>query len=288
MESFRTAKSAVAKPADWLTVIAFLKALQKMQPNDPYLIQQLALATYKSEVPDKLAALVEAKRILEQLAPATSSDAETVGLWGAVHKRLWETTGTRPTSTSRSGRTRAATSSRTTTTTASTSPSSSTRARRSPTGDEALADRVVARRIRREVLALCEELARRGHACRRRDAFWVLATRVEALVRSWRRRRGRGCWPRRIAKAPQAWMAATMVEQIAKLKALGAAEDAAPPLRRSCIARPCLRAHNLGFGEALDGHSRAVRGRARRRIASASRASCSRSTSGRRCRARSS
>ena len=89
-ENFHKAKAAVKEPADWLTVIAFLKALQTMQPNDPYVIQQLALATYKSELPDKLSALRKAKDILAPLAPATSSDAETVGLWGAVHKRLWQ------------------------------------------------------------------------------------------------------------------------------------------------------------------------------------------------------
>src|SRR5512132_116991 len=90
MENFRKAKAEVKKPIDWLTVSGVLKALQEMQPNDPYIIQQLALATYKSEMPDKVQALRKAKDILMPLAPWTSSDAETVGLWGAVHKRLWE------------------------------------------------------------------------------------------------------------------------------------------------------------------------------------------------------
>jgi hypothetical protein len=88
MESFRLAKAGVRKPSDWFKPMAF--RLRTMQPQDPYILQQLALATYKSEIPDKLAALQEAKAILSQLSPTTSADAETVGMWGAVDKRLWE------------------------------------------------------------------------------------------------------------------------------------------------------------------------------------------------------
>src|SRR5262249_11797121 len=84
------AKNEVTDPADWLKVVATLDRLRKLQPSDPYIIQQLALATYKSKQPDALQSLQKAKSILEELLPATSSDAETVGLWGAVHKRLWE------------------------------------------------------------------------------------------------------------------------------------------------------------------------------------------------------
>lgn len=36
--------------------------------------------------------MAEAKRILERLKPYETTDAETLGLWGAVHKRLWELT----------------------------------------------------------------------------------------------------------------------------------------------------------------------------------------------------
>jgi len=90
MESVRLAKARVQKPSDWLKPMAFLERLRTMQPQDSYILQQLALATYKSEIPDKLTALHEANKILAQLSPTTSADAETVGLWGAVHKGLWE------------------------------------------------------------------------------------------------------------------------------------------------------------------------------------------------------
>src|ERR1041385_1553748 len=62
------------------------------RPEDPYIIQRLALLTYKSKHPTEEAALKEARDLLAVLNPATSNDTETLGLWGAVHKRLWEAT----------------------------------------------------------------------------------------------------------------------------------------------------------------------------------------------------
>jgi hypothetical protein len=62
-------------------------------PEDPYIIQQLALVTYKSEQPTPAAALTEARDLLLALDPERSNDTETLGLWGVVHKRLWEETG---------------------------------------------------------------------------------------------------------------------------------------------------------------------------------------------------
>jgi hypothetical protein len=60
------------------------------RPEDPSVIQRLALVTYKSERPTPLAALEEARALLAPLNPETSNDTETLGLWGAVHKRLWD------------------------------------------------------------------------------------------------------------------------------------------------------------------------------------------------------
>ena len=62
-------------------------------PEDPYIIQQLALVTYKAKhdtSEKEIAALREACDLLYTLNPATSNDTETLGLWGAVHKRLWD------------------------------------------------------------------------------------------------------------------------------------------------------------------------------------------------------
>jgi tetratricopeptide (TPR) repeat protein len=62
-------------------------------PEDPYIIQQLALVTYKAKQDSsekEITALREARDLLSKLNPATSNDTETLGLWGAVHKRLWD------------------------------------------------------------------------------------------------------------------------------------------------------------------------------------------------------
>ena len=58
-------------------------------PEDPTIIQQLALVTYKSDYPDRETALRDAAGLLTTLSPQTTNDPETLGLWGAVHKRLW-------------------------------------------------------------------------------------------------------------------------------------------------------------------------------------------------------
>ena len=79
--------------SNWASAKRFLNKARALAPHDVYVVQQLALATYKSKQPDALSALHEARSILQQLNPLTSNDAETLGLWGAVHKRLFEATG---------------------------------------------------------------------------------------------------------------------------------------------------------------------------------------------------
>ena len=59
------------------------------------MIQKLVLATYKSKLPSHLEALKEALSILQVLKPETSTDPETLGLAGAIYKRLWEEQGDR-------------------------------------------------------------------------------------------------------------------------------------------------------------------------------------------------
>ncbi len=59
--------------------------------EDTYLIQRLVLATYKAREPDELSALNEALRVLDtKLNLKESNDPETVGLAGAVEKRLFD------------------------------------------------------------------------------------------------------------------------------------------------------------------------------------------------------
>jgi hypothetical protein len=82
---------------DFMTAKILLTAMRSMKPgdqpwtgNDTYVLQRLALATYKSRQPTPIAALEEARELLAFLDPSTSNDTETLGLWGSIHKRLWE------------------------------------------------------------------------------------------------------------------------------------------------------------------------------------------------------
>lgn len=76
---------------DFITAQPLVARLRELQPGDPYLIQQHALVTYKSKSPDPVTALHKARDILQdKLAPQQSNDPETLGLWGSIHKQLWE------------------------------------------------------------------------------------------------------------------------------------------------------------------------------------------------------
>jgi hypothetical protein len=190
LELFRQEKQKAKKPADWQAVLEVLDRLQNVQPSDQYIIQQRALAMYKSEYPGVITSLRAAKTELEKLKPDTSSDAETVGLWGAIHKRLWNATKDRADldKAIRSyGRgyfikddyynginfafllnIRASVSE----------------------GEEAMVDRALARRVRRDVLTICDALldadrtkpADAADKLKVDDVFWINATKAEALL----------------------------------------------------------------------------------------------------------
>src|SRR6185295_18763019 len=89
MKMFRQARSA----ENWAGAKMALEQLKISLPGDPFILQQLALATYKAKQPDAKSALAEARDILGALQPQTTNDPETLGIWGAIHKRLWELDG---------------------------------------------------------------------------------------------------------------------------------------------------------------------------------------------------
>ena len=189
LEMFKQAKSRAKKPVDWQGVLEILERVEKLQPNDAYIIQQLALATYKSEFPGVISSLQKAKDTLSALKPDTTSDAETAGLWGAIHKRLWTKTrdaadldkairsygrGYYIKDDYYNGINYAFL----------------LNARASLTdGDDALVDRKLAQRIRTDVLKICDDLIESdakkpenaADKLKAEDMFWVKATRVEAL-----------------------------------------------------------------------------------------------------------
>jgi hypothetical protein len=80
---------------DWAQAKILLTTMRALAPDDTWVLQQLALATYKEgdaehrdDPGQRRQALTEAVGVLEDLNPRISVDAETLGLWGAAHKRL--------------------------------------------------------------------------------------------------------------------------------------------------------------------------------------------------------
>ncbi len=176
---------AAKKKGDFASAKIFLQAILQMRPNDDYVVQQLALATYKSESPNAKAALEEALDILKKLGPETSNDPETLGLWGAVHKRLWDLSNEatfldEAIAAYERGfylkqdyynginfafllNVRAAV--------------------EEQTGNhaEAIADFITARRVRNDVLQICQNALESGVQSEA-DKYWILATMWEAAV----------------------------------------------------------------------------------------------------------
>lgn len=70
--------------------IELLEKAAKVTPANDFILQRLALATYKSKLPNSLDALFKAELILEELNPEHTTDIETLGLSGAINKRIYE------------------------------------------------------------------------------------------------------------------------------------------------------------------------------------------------------
>lgn len=80
--------AAVAESNFGQAVVAFENAA-KVKPDDAYILQQLALATYKLKLPSELEALMRGLAVLKNLNIEFSNDPETLGIAGAIRKRLW-------------------------------------------------------------------------------------------------------------------------------------------------------------------------------------------------------
>jgi hypothetical protein len=228
-------EDAVARQ-DFVTAKSLLAAVRNMmrseapeRPEDPYIIQRLALLSYKSKHPTEEASLREAQTLLSAFDPDTSNDTETLGLWGAVHKRLWSLTGELAhldasirayergfylRNDHYNGINLAFL--------------LDLRASRAAEPADAVADFVLARRVRKEVKEICEKwLVQNAPAGAAPQAaqqaaehrYWILATLGEAML-------GLGDAAARqqlelaYAAAPHSWMSDTTREQIARLEPL--------------------------------------------------------------------
>jgi hypothetical protein len=217
--AFAKAKRAVSQPSDWLVVVSCLEAWRLLQPDDPFIIRELALATYCSDYPDKLTALTRAREILEVLTPRTSDEPPIVFRWGAIHKRLWELRGSKAdldeaihayqrgfVLKSEVGN--------------GINYAYMLNVRASLLGgEEAVEDRAIAKRVRREVLALCDELLRqKGSDQTSEDEYWVRATRAEALFGLGREAEFKEALKDLEIGAPEKWMVERTMRQIEHLQ----------------------------------------------------------------------
>jgi hypothetical protein len=236
------------KKGDWLKAKILLDDVREMRkakdPNipadqqtekteDPYILQRLALATYKSKYPSPQEALKEARNLLALLEPQTSNDTETLGLWGSVHKQLWELTkdesyldvavrayerGFYLRNDYYNGINFAFL--------------LNVRASNSAEPAEAISDFVQARRVRQEVLSICEQwlvdnptpsslegppkIATKHPESR----YWLLATVAEAYFGVGDAAEGQHRLDEALSAAPEEWMGKTTQDQIGKLNVL--------------------------------------------------------------------
>ncbi len=216
MEQVQKAKAG----KDFLTAKGLLQAIRLMAPNDTYVVQQLALVTYKSKHPDEARALDEARAILETLDPLRSNNAETLGLWGAIHKRLFEITkdraqldaaifayekGYRLLADYYNGINWAFL--------------LNVRASLSEPAD-AIADFVLARRTRADVLEICKKRLEslKESESNREERYWILATMAEAALGMGDDALATQNLALAATVAPEAWMPDSTNEQLTKLR----------------------------------------------------------------------
>ncbi|HEV7684129.1 MAG TPA: TRAFs-binding domain-containing protein [Pyrinomonadaceae bacterium] len=218
------------------TILASVREMMKPKPvitagepvieraEDPYIIQRLALLTYKSKKPTEAAALEEARELLKVLNPATSNDTETLGLWGAVHKRLWDSTKDAAKDTDYLNE-------------AVRSYERgfylrndyynginlayllNVRCANTPTPAEAIADFVQAQRIRREVLEVCRDFLNTERPTVDVQ-YWVKATQAEAYIGIGDNVQGQLTLTEAMSLPVAQWMKDSTQEQLDKLTPL--------------------------------------------------------------------
>jgi hypothetical protein len=236
------------KKGDWLKAKMLLDEIREMRKakdpeippdqqtekaEDPYILQRLALATYKSKFPSPEEAFKEARDLLALLEPQTSNDTETLGLWGSVHKQLWELTkdeshldeavrayerGFYLRNDYYNGINFAFL--------------LNVRAANTAEPGEAISDFVQARRVRKEVLSICEQWladnpppaslvgAPKIATKHPESRYWLMATVAEAYFGVGDAAEGQHRLDEALSAAPQEWMGKTTQDQIGKLKQL--------------------------------------------------------------------
>lgn len=213
---------------DFPTAISLWTTLRAMVADDACAVQKLALATYKSELPDPIAALEKAKALLAGLHPEVSTDTETLGMWGAIHKRLWELKNTRADLDAAifsyekgfhlkndhyNGINLAYL--------------LNVRSSISPPA-EAIADFIQAQRTRRKVIRFCQDRLNLKHQpvdqeeerLAKKERYWVLATMAEAHFGLGDEANAKVCLDQAFALNPANWMKESTETQLESLRKL--------------------------------------------------------------------
>jgi hypothetical protein len=221
LDAFREARQV----GDFVMARAYLLKLLKTNPDDVYLVQQLAIATYKIK-PVTIDSLEEARTILSVLDPEKSGDPETLGIWGGIHKRIWEVTRNRAALDVGIGAyERGFYLKRDYYTGINYAFMLDDRARLQEDVAEATTDHVVARRIRRQLLTIVDETLKNmpralpDRVQDRLEQYWLRASRLEALF---------GLGDPRFEEerdavyrsAPEPWMVEATTNQIKRLSEL--------------------------------------------------------------------
>lgn len=173
---------------------ALLNAVRTLRPNDPDITHRLVVATFKSRQPTPQRALEDALELLKTLNPESSNDVWTLGLWGTVHEQLWRLTNDRAhLDEALRAYQKSFNQRRDYFNGIHEAFLLNVRASKSDNRADAIADFVLAQRIRREVIPICEDWLKSmkppegdSDAAKRalneylEEKSWVLATIAEA------------------------------------------------------------------------------------------------------------
>ena len=210
---------AALDASDFRGAITLFELAREVDIESDYILQQLVLATYKSKYPTHVDSLKRALKLLGELTPEETTDTETLGLTGAIYKRLWEETGDlyylseairfyekgfRVKGDYYNGINFAFL--------------LNTRSKLSD-GDESIADRVLAKRTRQQVVEICRELMK-GQFDERGDKYWVAATLEEAYFGLGDTENYEKSKALALSFVEAGWERTSTEEQIAKLKEL--------------------------------------------------------------------
>ena len=184
---------AAQQARDFKRAREILRAVMVVQgdPVDHFVVEQLALATYKSEDLEPSVALLEAQNILRSFEPDMSTDPEMLEIWATIHQRLFELNDALEPARAAALETAIAAFERSFLLTleprCGINLAYLLNCRASATaGSEAIADAVHARRARVRVLASCDTLLKQGirgetAQSRAEEEYSLRAIRAEAL-----------------------------------------------------------------------------------------------------------